>query len=54
MAIRATEGGVTSQLLKRKESPYLSAHCSAGVPDPNPLASSVLSNYEGQKTRPEL
>ena len=48
MAIRATEGGITSQLLKRNESPYLSAHYPAGVPDPNSLASSVLSNYQGQ------
>ena len=54
MAIRATEGGVTSQLLKRKESPYLSAQYPAGVPDPNSLASSVLSKLSGTKTRPEL
>ena len=49
MANRATEGDDTSQLLKRKVFPYLSEHCPAGVPDPNSLASSVLSNYQGQE-----
>ena len=49
MANRATGGDDTSQPLKRKVIPYLSEHCPAGVPDPNSLASSVLSDYRGQK-----
>ena len=49
MANRATEGDDILQPLKRKVLPYLSEHCPAGVPDPNSLATSVLSNYQGQK-----
>ena len=44
-----TECDDTSQPLNRKESPYLSEYYPAGVPDPNSLASSVLSSYQGQK-----
>ena len=49
MANRATKGDDTSRPLNRKVFPYLSEHYPAGVPDPNSLANSVLSIYQGQK-----